>query len=311
MTSRRFVSFVTFAVLLLLPFVAVEACGPDFQPDTFVRTARPDDPKTFAEGQLGILQPGFDSNDLAVAFRYLNGGKLADNEQTVYAPSTGPTVLAPEQFETRHQAEESALPVNQWKAARAKYATPDGEITPEHQGVQDYGSGNVYYYPDYLNCPDAAFKTAVLTINSRAATWGAQSPYLKDWIAAQDAVFSNCSGKSTKMPPPAPQNSPALLRADRAYQSAAAAFYTGKYDDARFQFQNIAQDKTSPWQPWGQYLAARALVRQAFAEGKKTDPWSGNLASFNPQTMRNAQQILENLLKQHDPRSRTRPSSMS
>ena len=47
MTSRRFVSFVTFAVLLLLPFVAVEACGPDFQPDTFVRTARPDDAKTF------------------------------------------------------------------------------------------------------------------------------------------------------------------------------------------------------------------------------------------------------------------------
>ncbi len=66
-------------------------------------------------------------------------------------------------------------------------------------------------------------------------------------------------------------------------------------------FRTSRRTKASPWQPWGQYLAARALVRQAFAEGKKTDPWSGNLASFNPQTMRNAQQMLENLLKQHDP----------
>ena len=90
MTSRRFVSFVTFAVLLLLPFVAVEACGPDFQPDTFVRTARPDDAKAFSQGHLGILQQSFDSNDLAVAYRYLNGGKLSNNEQYIYyAPSSG------------------------------------------------------------------------------------------------------------------------------------------------------------------------------------------------------------------------------
>jgi hypothetical protein len=301
MTSRRLVSFVTFAVLLLLPFVAIEACGPDFQPDTFVRAARPDDSKTFAEGQLGILQPGFDSNDLAIAYRYLNGGKLSDKEQAIYVAPTQPNVVTPEKFEAAHQAEEAAQPVNQWKAARAKYATPDGEITPEHQAPQELGGNNVYYYPDYLNCPNAAFKTAVLTVNSRAATWGAQSPYLKDWITAQDAVFSNCSGKTTTMPPPPPQNSPALLRADRAYQAAAAAFYAGKYDEARFRFQNIAQDKSSPWQPWGEYLAARALVRLAFSEGTKNDPWSGNLATFNPQTMRKAQQMLEALLKQHDP----------
>ena len=211
-----------------------------------------------------------------------------------------PNIVTPEQFEAAHSAEEAAQPVNQWKTARGKYAQADGEITPEHQAQQELGGNNVYYYPDYLNCPDAAFKNAVLTINNRAATWGAQSPYLKDWITAQDAVFSNCGGKSTMMPPPAPQNSPALLRADRAYQSAAAAFYAGKYDDARFQFQNIAQDKSSPWQPWGEYLAARALVRHAFAEGTKNDPWSGNLATFNPQTMRNAQQMLEALRKQHE-----------
>jgi hypothetical protein len=77
MTSRRFVALFTLSLLVLLPFVAVEACGPDFQPDTFVRTARPDNPRTFAQGRLGILQLGFDSNDLAVAYRYLNGGRLS------------------------------------------------------------------------------------------------------------------------------------------------------------------------------------------------------------------------------------------
>ena len=301
MTSRRLVSFFTLAVFLLLPFVAVEACGPDFQPDTFVRTASPDDPKTFAQGHLGILQQGFDSNDLAVAYRYLNGGKLSEQEQAIYAPPAKPSNLTPAQFEASYQAEQAVMPVNQWKDARAKYAKPDGEITPEHQAPQNLGNGDVYYFPDFLNCPGAAFKTATLTLNSRVSSWGAQSPYLKDWLTAQDSVFANCSGKTTAMPAPAPPNSPPLLIADRAYQTAAAVFYAGKYDEARREFLLIAQDKDSPWHSWGDYLAARSLVRLAFDEAKKTDPWSGNLASFNPERMRSAQQMLEVLLKHHSP----------
>jgi hypothetical protein len=210
-------------------------------------------------------------------------------------------LVTPQQFAAARQAEEAAQPVTQWEQARAKYAAQGGDATQEHSAPQDIGNGNVYYYPDYLNCPDAAFKTAALTLNDRASTWGAQSAYLRDWIGGQDAVFSNCSGKSPTAPVAAPIDSPALLRADRAYQIAATAFYAGKYDDARQQFEAIAHDQSSPWHIWGQYLAARALVRLAYSQGKKTDPWSGDLATFNPETMRSAQQMLQMLLEEHDP----------
>jgi len=72
---------VTLGLLVVMPFAMVQACGPDWEPDTFVRKTRPDDLKSFAEGRLGILQTGYDSNELAVAFRYLNGGRLSVKEQ--------------------------------------------------------------------------------------------------------------------------------------------------------------------------------------------------------------------------------------
>jgi hypothetical protein len=304
MIPHRLTSAVTLAFLLLLPFLAVEACGPFFEPDTFVRVDRPDDPQKFAQGQLGILQQRFDSTDLAVAFRYLNGGKLSEKEQIAYAPpqqqSQDWSKMTPERIAAAREMEINQHPSLQWQVAHAKYTGRNVQETQQKILEQYFGYDSTYYNPDYLNCPDAAFKTAVLTINSRATTWGAQNPYLKDWITAQDAVFSNCSGKSPAMPAAAPAGSPALLQADRAYQMAAANFYSGKYDEASKQFEAIAQDKTSPWHAWGEYLAARALVRLAFSQGKKTDPWSGEPATFDLQTMQAAQQKLEALLNHHD-----------
>ena len=51
----------------------------------------------------------------------------------------------------------------------------------------------------------------------------------------------------------------------------------------------------------GPYLAARATVRKAFAMGKATDPYSGDIASYDDATMRRAQQMLESLLAQPNP----------
>ncbi|HET9787023.1 MAG TPA: hypothetical protein VFP47_07810, partial [Pyrinomonadaceae bacterium] len=56
--------------------------------------------------------------------------------------------------------------------------------------------------------------------------------------------------------------SPMWLRKDRAYQIAAAHFYSLNFDEARARFENIAADSDSPWQPIAGYLAARTLVRQ-------------------------------------------------
>ena len=83
----RLLALAAFVVVVLLsPIGSVEACGPWFEDDVFVSTNSPDDTSAFAKGQLGILQAGFDSNEYAVAYRYLNGGKLSDAERAIYAP---------------------------------------------------------------------------------------------------------------------------------------------------------------------------------------------------------------------------------
>ena len=286
------------AVILTMPFVAVQACGPDFGPDVFVRNTRPDDLKVFGGGHLGILQAGYDSNELAVAYRYLNGGVLSKDEQAQYAPpQQSPqdwTKMTPQQIEAARAAEEAAQPVNQWLTVRNTLVTPIAPADAKAAGLPEVQS---WYTPDTANCPDAAFKTAALTLTHRAATWGKQSPWVADWIHGQDAVFANCNLQKTSSPPAPASDAPALLRADRAYQSAAALFYARKFDEARDAFQAIAHDTASPWHVWGEYLAARATVRKAFAFDKaRNDNFNMDLATFDMPTMQQAQQMLEALL---------------
>jgi hypothetical protein len=311
MTLRRFaVSAAAVALVLLSPFDGVEACGPDFEPDVFVRLNSPDQLGAFSKGQLGILQSGFDSNEYAVAFRYLNGGRLSDGEREIYAPERGPaqvqdwTRLSGGQIASalaaERQARSPARPPGAWRLARAKFA-PTDEQTGQPQSFPTDLEGNIVFDPSYLNCPDPAFQNAVLTLNKRADAWGKQSPWLLEWIRGQDAVFSNCSGKTLTAPAAAPADSPALFRADRAYQLASAFFYAKQFDQAARQFEAVAQDKSSPWSSWGEYLAARATVRKAFAMDKQTDPYSGDRAGFDEDTMRKAQRILEVALKQRNP----------
>ncbi|MGB7136582.1 MAG: hypothetical protein WBD46_14925, partial [Acidobacteriaceae bacterium] len=78
-------------------------------------------------------------------------------------------------------------------------------------------------------------------------------------------------------------------------------FYAMQFDQAARDFEAIAQDTGSPWSRWGTYLAARALVRKAFATGKVTNPYSGDLASFDMATMQQAQTMLEGLLAHPEP----------
>lgn len=60
------------------------------------------------------------------------------------------------------------------------------------------------------------------------------------WVSAQDQVFSNCGGKAHVIP--ASLNSgDAQLRADRAYQIAAAHFYCQNFDEASAEFDAIAK----------------------------------------------------------------------
>jgi hypothetical protein len=293
--------------LLLVTWQGLQACGPGFEPSTFVSKKSPDDVAAFARGRLGLLQARFDSSDYAVAFRYLNGGTLSAAEQAIYAPPS--TVmrdlrnLTPEQVAAVQKADREATTnasgPGAWMLERAKYSPTLAPNTPQPSFPTDY-QGNYAYDPAYLNCPDAAFRNAALTLRARAGVWGANSPLIAEWITGQDAVFQQCTA-SSPMPATVAPNRPALLRADRTYQIAAWKFYAKEFDAAAQAFQAIARDQTSPWKTWGEYLAARSLVRKAFALGSKTEPYSDDLATFDLTTMQQAQQILELALRQTNP----------
>ena len=96
-----------------------------------------------------------------------------------------------------------------------------------------YGGG--LYYDTFTNCLDPAFRTAADTLGERIDQFGAESPATREWVKAEDAVFDNCDDKKgypINVPLPADAGLPEIIRADRAYQIAAAHFYAEDFDAA-------------------------------------------------------------------------------
>lgn len=111
-------------------------------------------------------------------------------------------------------------------------------------------------------CLGDAFDTATATLTDRVRRHGGGSPAVRAWVASQDLVFASCDGSAHSLPP-LPGDAPEWLRKDRDYQQAALALYSRRLDDAAQRFRAIAQDPASPWQPYGQYLVARAQFNAA------------------------------------------------
>lgn len=241
---------------------AAQACGPDFFPDVFVRTNRPDLPSRYVQGHLGILQKDFPSADLFVAYRYLNGGTLSLAEQKAWSPTNS---FAEEDYDPalRHdyQPPQPNAAILAWTQTRSQFSfTPLADVDPNLQ--KKTTTADYSYEVTEANCADDAFRTASATLQARAATWGKSSPFLVDWLQAQDAVFMHCNG-GEESPKPAPDNAPLLLRQDRAYQIAVAQFYAGDLDAAARSFDAIAADTASPWHTIAGYVAGRARLRSA------------------------------------------------
>jgi hypothetical protein len=108
MKSRRIALLAFVAAVLLSPVFNVEACGPFFEDEVFVNRSAPDDPHAFLQGHLGILQDHFDSNDYAVAYRYLIGGKLSAAEGNTDTPPPPAQPAAGRQVASRASALPSA-----------------------------------------------------------------------------------------------------------------------------------------------------------------------------------------------------------
>jgi hypothetical protein len=242
MKARQALLIVLLIALTLWTPSRLRSCGPFFPQAIFTYRESPGITlDRYIGGELGVIHPTYARRYLFVGYRYLSGLPLTQKEQKA--------LLNPTQTGLSEAGE--------WKVARSKVpgvgTAPAIDVYRQIPGSQ---------WEHYLNCPEDAFRAAANTLEQRFKTFGPDHPGVKSWVAAQDAVFSNCS-KGETIPPPPEATLPPLLKADRAYQIAAAYFYAGNLEEAEKRFREIAADSSSPWSDISPYLVARTLIRKA------------------------------------------------
>jgi hypothetical protein len=256
---KTIAAFLSSLLLIAFSVNPILACGPSYISPIFEYEHAPENPyENFAAGKLGILKPSQRRIVLIAAYRYLNGGGFSDPEQKALVE-----VWNAEFNNQPYEEENIGETVKKWVEKR-KSVVGKEEKPPEIYVEREYGG-----YDFFPNCTKNAFETAMQTLSDRIASHGSEDKDVKDWIKAQDRVFENCaSGKAA--PEPVNDAMPEWLRKDRAYQLAAAEFYSLDYDSAKRRFAEIAQDYDSPWQETAEYLVGRTLIRQASLVKDKT-----------------------------------------
>ncbi len=238
-------------VLLLTATPPASACGPFMIEAIFVHTVHPGYPMDrFAAGRIGVVQPTYARSYLYVAYRYLSGSSFTADEQRAL------TSLWKDRLEFGWSAGDEDW-VKTWLEARKKVVAQDPAPISVYRSREKPNE-----YESYLNCQKDSFDTAISTLNERIAKYGADNSAVRTWLEAQDQVFSNCGGGGF-IPAELPPDADALMRADRAYQIAAANFYSTNFAEAKKRFEAIGADSKSPWQRQAVYLVARALTRKA------------------------------------------------
>jgi hypothetical protein len=197
-----------------------------------------------AGGEPFLVSAAWPVADLLAAYRRLEG-------------------LPTKAWAERERARKGAAPAaaawggqGDWDRAveRATGKAP-GYIQPEREVKTADGSRDFY-----LNCLDDAFRTAARALDTRLARYGQGSREVTSWLEGQNLVFGNCRDGDDE-PAELDGSWPAALRADRAYQRAAAAFYSRRHDVARERFRAIADDKASEWRGAALVSSARTFLR--------------------------------------------------
>jgi hypothetical protein len=246
--KRRLLTATTLLLAIAVSLFAniwVHACGPDPPVAVFTATRHPDDAqRAFIAGELGVVLPSWFQRYLILSFRQLAALPV---DTLARRNLIGPRL--PDGFASWQKA---------WLEARA--AVPG--VEPIRRIETDRPIDPEEPWARYLNIYDDAFRNAVETLEKRIASFGAASPEVVAWLEAQDSVFAN-HGAGVSLPSAPAEDALPLVKADRAYQTAAAYFYAGRFDDAAAQFGAIAQDVYSPWRTLAPYLVARSSVRKA------------------------------------------------
>jgi len=239
--------------LFALSSPPASACGPDFLLPIFAMDSRPEQFADFANGKVGIIHPTMNRSALLVAYREFNNLPFSEAEQRDLVRNW----QAEYENTDNNEATRDAA-INNWIAARKKIVT--GEAEPKIYTDRT----NPDSYSSFSNCNVGAFDNAVKTLDARLEKTKADDATMKDWLRGQDAVFANCS-EAKDLPAPVAADAPDWLKADRAYQIAAAHFYATRYDEAKAAFEQIANNSASPWRDTAAYLVARVYIRLASA----------------------------------------------
>ncbi len=242
----------TFLILIVLLFNSIFACGPSYLTPIFEYEHAPENPyENFAAGKIGILKPTYHRNVLIAAYRYLNGGGFSQDEQKALVDVWNAD------FNNKSFTEDDiSESVKSWVEKRKSIVGKEVK-TPDIYVEREYGG-----YDFFPNCTKNAFETATVTLSDRITSHGSEDKDVKEWVMAQDKVFENCASGKTS-PDAANEAMSEWLQKDRAYQIAAAEFYSLDFDSAKHRFEDIAQDYKSPWQETAEYLVGRTLIRQA------------------------------------------------
>ena len=170
------------------------------------RARQPDNYNAFLKGDLQVLQPGFHTRHLVVAYRYFSGKPLSPQEQKDVATVHSFYLNSDSGSDTSKTPD----PLAAWMDARKKIDLKDADFPYPEDGIRNERNIPGEDYSSFTDCLDAAFTTALATLNTRTQQHGAKDPAVFDWLRAQDAVFSNCSGRNVApiLRPPAKSNQP-------------------------------------------------------------------------------------------------------
>lgn len=213
---RKLLVTAVVAAILLLPSIGASwsnASGPQWIVTLFNSDRHPDVPLNhFAAGRLGLIKPTWAHSYLYVTYRYLVGKDFNPAEQKALVSfwnrrlglETGAT--SPERMPAAQwllgvgggNAHDLSNAELQWLAERNRVpgvAISDGMIGA-YRSAKISLPGNLVSGFYFQNCNASSFLTATATLQTMADKFGIASPQVKQWVAAQDRVFDNCSNSS-------------------------------------------------------------------------------------------------------------------
>ncbi|HEY1335934.1 MAG TPA: hypothetical protein VGF59_00425 [Bryobacteraceae bacterium] len=269
---RRWCMAAGAAIVLGLTVVpeGLDSCAIGPPEPVFSTQTRPADLRNdFAAGRIGIVRGTWQRPYLAAAYRVLAGGKIAPDDAAALVATPGKGSL---RFE--HPG------LDAWSESRRRVSSAK-EFFYIEQYRENKRGDSITFYP---NCLDDAFAVASRTLEARGAQWGVASANVRQWLAGQDDVFSNCDGRNRAIPQALPASTDPLLLADREYQTAAAYFYAADWQHARDGFERVGRNAASPWRKYAPYLIARTYIREGTLDAK-------------PEAMREAERRLAELAR--------------